>query len=149
MRHFLPKRTISSAACSRPKPAPNQQPAQPMPATPEPRPDKDRQDGGRSCSARRYPFPKRLAQDRLGSGASEVLLISQTERGGAESCYRRATPQAVSNVPPVSPLSAGCRGKCVINSPRAHFSARASKRCDSGQNKTYTFSKREQISSSA
>ncbi len=49
----------------------------------------------------------------------------------------------------VTPLRAGCRGKCVIGSPRAHFSARASNRCDCGQNKTHTFSKREQISSSA
>ncbi len=49
----------------------------------------------------------------------------------------------------VTSLSTGCRGKCVIGSPRAHFSTRASNRCDSGQNKTHTFSKREQISSSA
>ncbi len=59
------------------------------------------------------------------------------------------TLQAVSNVPLVSPLSAGCREKCVIGSPRAHFSAGASNRCDSGQNKAHAFSKREQISSSA
>ncbi len=59
MRHFLPKRTSSSAASSRPKPAPTQQPAKPMPATPEPRSHKDRQDRGPSRSAGRYPFPKR------------------------------------------------------------------------------------------
>ncbi len=59
MRHFLPKCASSSAASSRPKPGPTQQPAKPIPATPNPRPPKDRQDRGRSCSARRYPFPKR------------------------------------------------------------------------------------------
>ncbi len=64
-------------------------------------------------------MPRTPAQDRLGSGTSEVLLISQAERGG------------------------------VIGSPWAHSSARASNRCDSGQNKTHTFKKREQISSSA
>ncbi len=52
MRHFLPKRA-SSAASSRPKPAPTQQPAKPKPATPEPLPPKGRQDRGRSRSARR------------------------------------------------------------------------------------------------
>ncbi len=41
------------------------------------------------------------------------------------------------------------RGKCVIESPRAHFSAWVSDRCDSGQNKTHIFSKREQKSFSA
>ncbi len=59
------------------------------------------------------------------------------------------TPQAVSNVPLVIPLSTGCRGKSVIGSPRAHSSACASNCCDRGQNKTHTFSKREQIYSSA
>ncbi len=38
MQHFLPKRTSSSAASSRPRPAPTKQTAKPMPATPEPRP---------------------------------------------------------------------------------------------------------------
>ncbi len=88
--------------------------------------------------------PRTPAQDRLGSDASEVLLISQAERGGA----RVSLPPA-SNVPLATPLSAGCRGKCVFGSPRAHFSARVSDRCDSGQNKTHTFSKREQTSLSA
>ncbi len=38
MRHFLPKRTSSSAGSSCPRPASTQQTAKPMPATPEPRP---------------------------------------------------------------------------------------------------------------
>ncbi len=37
MRHFLPKRTIFSAASSRPRPAPTQQTAKPTPATQESR----------------------------------------------------------------------------------------------------------------
>ncbi len=44
------------------------------------------------------------------------------------------------------PLSAGCRGKGVHGSSRAHYSARVSDRCNSGQNKTRIFSKREQKS---
>ncbi len=52
-------------------------------------------------------------------------------------------------MPLVTPLSAGCRRKCVFGSPRAHSSARASDHCNSGLNKTHTISKREQISSSA
>ncbi|KAL0161810.1 hypothetical protein M9458_041206, partial [Cirrhinus mrigala] len=63
MRHFLPKRSSSRAASGRPKPTPPQQPVRPVstapsaaaaaaqPAKAEPR--------LRSCSARRYPFPKR------------------------------------------------------------------------------------------
>ncbi len=59
MRHFLPKRTSSSAAFSRPRPVPTQKTAKPTPATPEPWPPEGRQDRGRSYSARCYPFSKR------------------------------------------------------------------------------------------
>ncbi len=53
MRHFLPKRSSSVAASSRPKMAQTQQPAKPTPpaAKPEPR--------HHSRSVRRHPFPKR------------------------------------------------------------------------------------------
>ncbi len=51
-------------------------------------------------------------------------------------------------MPLVTPLSAGCRGKCVIDSLRARFSAWVSDRFDIDKIK-HTFSKREQISSSA
>lgn len=56
MRHFLPKRSSSAAAFSRPKTAPTQQPAKSASLTaqptlqPEPR--------QRSCSAKRHPFLK-------------------------------------------------------------------------------------------
>ncbi len=66
--------------------------------------------------------PRTPAQDRLGSSATEILLLLGI------------THQAASNVPLATPLNAGCRGKCVF---------------DSGQNKTHTFSKREQKSFSA
>ncbi len=49
----------------------------------------------------------------------------------------------------LSPHSALGAEEHFIGSPRAHFSARASIRCYSRQNKTHAFSKREQISSSA
>ncbi len=58
MQYFLHKRTGSSSASSRPRPAPTQQTAKPTPTAPEPRPPEGRRDRGRSCSARRYPFPK-------------------------------------------------------------------------------------------
>ncbi len=151
MQHFLPNRTNSSAASSRPKPAPTQQPALPTPATPEPRPHKDRQDRGHSCLVRCYPFPKRqgprpkIALDPAPQNSwliRRINLAWVSRPPGPESRYRQTTQQAVSNVPLVTSLSAGCRGKCVIDSPRAHSSARASNRCDSGQNKTHTFSYR-------
>ncbi len=149
MRHFLPKRA-SSAASSRPKPAPTQQPAKPKPATSEPLPPKGQQDRGHSHSARRYPKRQgsrpKIALDPAPQKSS---WSARQKEEGPESRYRRTTPHAASNVPLVTPLSAGCRGKCVFGSPRAHSSARASDRCDSKQNKTHTISKREQISSSA
>ncbi len=52
---------------------------------------------------------------------------------GPESRYRRTTPQEASNVPLVTPLSAGCRGKCAIVPPRTHISARVSDPWDSGK----------------
>ncbi len=57
-----------------------------------------------------------------------------------ESRYHWTTTQAAYNVHLATPLNAGCRGKCVF----AHFSTQVSDHCDSGQNKTHTFSKREQ-----
>ncbi len=86
MRHILPKRTSSSSASSRPRPATTQQTAKPTPTPLEPRPPEGRRERGRSRSATTLPLPKvprTLAQDRLGSGTSEILLNSQAERGGA------------------------------------------------------------------
>ncbi len=77
MQHFLPKRTSSSSASSRPRPAPTQQTAKPTSTSPEPDILRVGEIEGAHDSARRYPL------DRLGSGASEILLISQAERGGA------------------------------------------------------------------
>ncbi|KAI2664297.1 Platelet glycoprotein V [Labeo rohita] len=63
MRHFLPKRSSSTAASGRPKSAPPQQPVKPASTTPsaaaaaaQPAKAEPRL---RSRSARRYPFPKR------------------------------------------------------------------------------------------
>ncbi len=58
MQDFLPKRTNSSSSSSRPRPAPKRT-AKPTQTDPEPRPP----------------------QDRLGSGASKILVNSQAERG--------------------------------------------------------------------
>ncbi len=83
MRHFLPKHTSSSSASSRPRHALTQQTAKSTPNALEPRPPEGRRYRGCSRSAQRYPFPERQgppAQDRLGSGPSEILLISQAER---------------------------------------------------------------------
>ncbi len=81
MRHFHPKCTSSFAASSHPRLAPTKQTSKPTLATPEPRPKESRHDRERSRSAQRYPLPRR--QDSLGYNASEVLLISQAEKGGA------------------------------------------------------------------
>ncbi len=51
------------------------------------------------------------------------------------------------SLPRLTPFSSGCRGNCVC-CYRARTSAHATVRCDSGKNKTQTFSKREQFSSS-
>ncbi len=45
--------------------------------------------------------PRTPAQDRLGSSATEILLLGITH-------------QAASNVPLATPLNAGRRGKCVL-----------------------------------
>ncbi len=73
----------------------------------------------------------------------------KAERGGAGSRYHWTTPQSAPIVPLATPLNDGCRGKCVYGSSWAHYSTHVSDRCDSGQNKTHTFSKREQKSFSA
>ncbi len=64
MQHFLPKRTSSSAASSRPRPAPTQHHS----ATPEPRPPEGRRDRGRS--RRQGTWPK-IALD----GRHHVMVI--------------------------------------------------------------------------
>ncbi|KAL0186275.1 hypothetical protein M9458_017945, partial [Cirrhinus mrigala] len=101
MRHFLPKRSSSSAASGRPKPTPPQQPVRPastapsaaaaaaQPAKSEPR--------LRSRSARRYPFPKR-------QGPRPKLARKEEE--GAKSRTSRTTPQKASVEPPSTPLNA-------------------------------------------
>ncbi len=125
MQHFLPKCNSSSAASSRPKHPPTQQTAKPMPATPEPQPLNDRQHSSRS--ARRYPITKRqgprtkIALDPVPQKSS---WSARQKDEGPESRHRQITPQAVFNVPLVTPLSTRCRGNCVIGSPRAHFSVR-------------------------
>ncbi len=62
--------------------------------------------------------PRTPAQDRLGSGTSEILLNNQSERGGA-------------------------RVSLLLDHPASSLYCVS---CDSGQNKTHTFSKREQKS---
>ncbi len=113
---------------------------------PEPRPPEGRRDRGRSCSAWRYPFPKRQGPRPKIALDPEPQKSSWTARQreeGPDSRYRWTIPQAGSIVSLAAPLSAGRRGKCVHGSSRAHYSAQVSDRCDGGQNKTY-ISKREQ-----
>ncbi len=50
MQHFLSKRTSSSTASSRPRPAPTQKITKPTPGAPEPQPSEGRRDRGRSHS---------------------------------------------------------------------------------------------------
>ncbi len=70
------------------------------------------------------------------------------EEEGANSRYGWTTPQAVSLKLPITPFNPGCRVKCVCCKFWARSSAQTTTRFYSGKNKTQTFSKREQISSS-
>ncbi len=152
MRHFLPKRTSSSFDFSRPRPAPTQQTAKPTPTTPEPRPPEGRRDRGRSRSARCYRFPKRKGpwpKISLDLAPQKSSWSDRQKEEGPESHYSWTTPQAASNVPLDTSFNAKGRGKCVFGSSRDHYSAQVSGRCESRQNKTHTFSKREQKSFSA
>ncbi len=121
LQHFLPKRISSSSASSRSRPAPIQQTAKPPPTVPEPRTPEGRRDRGHSRSARRYPLPeapRTLAQDRLGQPGRK-------RRGPS---LATAGPPRKQPLLCLSPLSAGCRGKCVYGSSRAHYSAQVSDR---------------------
>ncbi len=121
MRHFLPKRTSSSSASSRPRSALTPQTAKPRPTAPD----------RRESSARRYLFLK-----RQGPGPRSPWIR-----------HLRNPPEQPGRPPRKQPLlclSSARLGKCVHGSSRAHYSAQVSDHCDSGQNKTHTFSKREQ-----
>ncbi len=145
--HFLPKHTSSSSASSRPRPAPTQQIAKPTTTALEPQPPEGRRDRERSCSAQCYPFPKRQGprpKIALDPAPQKSSWTARKKDEGPESRYRWTTAQAASILPLATPLSAGCRGKFVFGSPRAHFSTHVSDLFDSGQNITHTFSKREQ-----
>ncbi len=126
MRHFLPKRA-SSAASSRPKPVPTQQPAKPKPATPEPLPPKGRQDRGRSRSARCYP-------KRQGPGLRSPWIRRLRSPPDQPGRKRRGQSLAIAGPPRKQPLmcllsprsALGAEKSVFFGSPRAHSSARAS-----------------------
>ncbi len=105
----------------------------------------------RSRSARRHPPPKRqgprpkIALDPAPP-ASSWSAGQEEER--VESRHGRTAHQKTSREKPLgTPFYSGCRGNCVC-CYRVRTSAHATVRCDSGKNKTQTFSKREQFSSS-
>ncbi len=146
MRHFLPKRSSPAAAQSRPRTAPTQQPAKPAPAVSAPQPARTQQPRGRSRSARRHPAPKRqgprpkIALDPAPP-ASSWSAGQEEER--VESRHGRTAHQKASHEKPLcTPFSSGCRGNCVC-CYRVRTSALATVRCDSGKNKTQTFSKKK------
>ncbi|KAL0152267.1 hypothetical protein M9458_051990, partial [Cirrhinus mrigala] len=96
MRHFLPKRSSSTAAPGRPKSAPPQQPVKPASTTPsaaaaaaQPAKAEPRL---RSHSARRYPFPKR-------QGPRPKLALDP-----APPSKRRGQSLALAGPPPKRPL---------------------------------------------
>ncbi len=134
-----------------PKTAPTQEPAKPAPAVSAPQPAKTQQTRGRSRSARRHPFPKRQGprpKIALDPAPPVSSWSAGQEEERVESCHGRTAHQKASLKKPLfTPFSSGCRGNCVC-CYRARTSAHATVRCDSGKNKTQTFSKREQFSSS-
>ncbi len=149
MRHFLPKRSSSAAAQSRPKTVPTQQPAKPAPAVSAPQPAKTQQTWGRSRSARRHPFPKRqgprprIALDPAPPASS---WSAGQEEEWVESRHGRTAHQTASLRKPLfTPFFSGCRGNCVCCKYRARTSAHATIRCDSGKNKTQKFSKKRAV----
>ncbi len=125
-----------------------QQTAKPMPATPEP----DLLGVGEieGAHARHNATPSRCAKEPGPRSSWIQRLRSPPDQPGR----KRRGPSFATAGPPrkqplVTMLNAGCRGKYVFGSSRANYSALVSDRCDSGQNKTHTFSKREQKSFSA
>ncbi len=151
MRHFLPKRSSPAAAQSRPRTAPTQQSAKPAPAVYAPQPARTQQPRGRSRSARRHPPPTRQGP-RLKIALDPVRPASSWSAGQeeerVESRHGRTAHQKASHGKPLgTPFFSGCRGSCVC-CYRVRTSDHATVRCDSGKNKTQTFSKREQFSSS-
>ncbi len=124
MRHFLPKHSSSAAASIHLKHAPTQQPGMSAPAAPIPQPAKTQQMLGRSRSA-------------------SIFLICRSK-----SRHCRTAHQTASLKPHFTPFISGCRGKCICCEYRVHTSVQATAYCNSGGNKTQTFSKREQDSSS-
>ncbi len=127
MQQFLPKRTSSSSASSRPKSAPTQQTAKPAPTTLEPRPPEEIWDRGRSRSERRYNFSKRqgpqpkIALDPVPKKSS---WSARQKEEGPESRYRRNTPQTASHVSLATSRNAGAE-KNVFSVP--HWPATASR----------------------
>ncbi len=144
LQHFLPKRISSSSASSRSRPAPIQQTAKPPPTVPEPRTPEGRRDRGHSRSARRYPFPKRQGP------WPKIALDSQAERGGARVSLLLDHP-ASSLYCASRRLVLGAEESVFMDphGPTIAPSCPTGRYFDSGQNKTHTFSKREQKSFSA
>ncbi len=144
MRHFLPKRSSPAAAQSRPRTAPTQQSAKPAPAVYAPQPARTQQPRGRSHSARRHPPPTRQGP-RLKIALDPVRPASSWSAGQeeerVESRHGRTAHQKASHGKPLgTPFFSGCRGNCVC-CYRVRTSDHATVRCDSGKNKTQTFSK--------
>ncbi len=151
MRHFLHKRSSPAAAQSRPRTAPTQQPMKPAPAVFAPQPARTQQPQGRSRSARRHPPPKRQGHQlkiALDPAPPASSWSAGQEEERVESRHGRTAHQKASHEKPLgTPFFSGCRGNCVC-CYRVRTSDHATVRCDSGKNKTQTFSKREQFSSS-
>ncbi len=146
MQHFLPK-CSSSAASNRPKPVPTQQPAKPMSATPAPRPPKDRQDRQQDAT------PSRSTKDPSPRSPWIRCLRSPPDHPGR----KRRGPSLVTARPPckqplmclLSPRSAlGAEGNVLLipYGPALVPGCPTTVILDKIK---HTFSKREQISSSA
>ncbi len=113
----------------------------------------------RSRSTRRYPFPKRQGPRpklTLDPAPQVSSWYTGQEEEGARSHFRWTTSQMASVMPPSAPFCSGCRWQCVCYENCCDYRARSKRghtnsRCYSEKNKkraNFTFSKREQISSS-
>ncbi len=151
MRDFLPKRSSPAAAQSRPRTAPTQQPAKPAPAVSAPQPARTQQPRGRSRSARCHPPPK-----RQGPRPKIALDPAPRRPPDLQDRKRRGSSPATAGPPTKRPLVRnllaprflpGAEG-IVFVATGSIQAPMQTVRCDSGKNKTQTFSKREQFSSS-
>ncbi len=152
MRHFLPSAPAQQLASESPQDLRRLSSLRnPAPAVYAPQPARTQQPRGRFTLSIRHRPPTRQGP-RLKIALDLCARrppVCRTGRGEGRVPPRPDRPPKGSHGrnPLGTPFFSGCRGNCVC-CYRVRTSDHATVRCDSGKNKTQTFSKREQFSSS-